>query len=75
MTTVESCGQDGSKAIFKGNPSTRNILHKSPNFTRGPAKKIAWDHPKFLPAKDKILELLYGFVNQLLSGGYNSMFI
>ncbi|XP_054820740.1 uncharacterized protein LOC129319668 isoform X2 [Prosopis cineraria] len=65
---------DGSKAIFKGGPSSsHNILHKSQNITRGPAKKIAWDHPKFLPTKDKILESLYGFVSQFLSGGYNTL--
>ncbi|XP_028798783.1 protein timeless homolog isoform X2 [Neltuma alba] len=64
---------DGSKAVFKGNPSSCSLLHKSQNVTRGPAKKIAWDHPKFLPTKDKILELLYGFINQFLSGGYNAL--
>ncbi|KAK4258425.1 hypothetical protein QN277_007878 [Acacia crassicarpa] len=64
---------DGSKAVFKGNPCSRNILHKSQNITRGPVKKIAWDHPKFLPTKEKILELLYGFVNQFLSRGYNTL--
>lgn len=46
---------------------------KSQNVTRGPAKKIAWDHPRFPSTKDKILELLHGFVNQFLSGGYNGM--
>ncbi|KAF7821199.1 protein timeless-like protein isoform X1 [Senna tora] len=62
---------DGSKAVIKGNPnSSRNIL-KTQNVTRGPAKKVAWDYPKLPPTKDKILELLHGFVNQFLSGGYN----
>ncbi|KAI9094819.1 hypothetical protein K1719_026625 [Acacia pycnantha] len=71
--TFAQLTMDGSKAVFKGNPCSRNILHKSQNITRGPAKKIAWDHPKFLPTKEKILELLYGFVNQFLSGGYNTL--
>ncbi|CAL0316025.1 unnamed protein product [Lupinus luteus] len=63
---------DGSKAVIKGNPnSSRNILHKSQNVTRGPSKKIAWDHPKLPSTKDKILELLHGFLNQFLSVGYN----
>ncbi|XP_061342048.1 uncharacterized protein LOC133288335 [Gastrolobium bilobum] len=63
---------DGSKAVFKGNPnSSRNALLKSQNVSRGPAKKIAWDHPRLPSTKDKILELLHGFVNQFLSGGYN----
>ncbi|XP_019442095.1 PREDICTED: protein timeless homolog isoform X2 [Lupinus angustifolius] len=63
---------DGSKAVIKGNPnSSRNILHKSQNIIRGPTKKIAWDHPKLPSTKDKILELLHGFLNQFLSVGYN----
>ncbi|XP_027367392.1 protein timeless homolog [Abrus precatorius] len=63
---------DGSKAVFKGNPNpSHNVLLKSLNLTRGPAKKIAWDHPRLPSTKDKILELLHGFVNQFLSGGYN----
>nr|XP_027189879.1 protein timeless homolog isoform X3 [Cicer arietinum] len=63
---------DGSKAVFKGNPSSSRNMHlKSQNVTRGPAKKIAWDHPRLPSTKDKILELLHGFVNQFLSGGYN----
>ncbi|KAE9611334.1 putative timeless protein [Lupinus albus] len=63
---------DGSKAVIKGNPnSSRNILHKSQNIIRGPAKKIAWDHPKLPSTKDKILELLHGFLNQFLCVGYN----
>ncbi|XP_058769846.1 uncharacterized protein LOC131643603 isoform X2 [Vicia villosa] len=63
---------DGSKAVFKGNPnSSRNIHLKSQNVIRGRAKKIAWDHPRLPSTKDKILEMLKGFVNQFLSGGYN----
>ncbi|KAJ1385396.1 Timeless protein [Sesbania bispinosa] len=64
---------DGSKAVVKGNPNSSHnmLLLKSQNVTRGPAKKIAWDHPRLPSTKDKILELLHGFVNQFLSGGYN----
>ncbi|CAI8604387.1 unnamed protein product, partial [Vicia faba] len=63
---------DGSKAVFKGNPnSSRNMHLKSKNVIRGRAKKIAWDHPRLPSTKDKILEMLKGFVNQFLSGGYN----
>ncbi|KAI4348017.1 hypothetical protein L6164_008780 [Bauhinia variegata] len=64
---------DGSKAVFKGNPSSasRNMLLKSKSVTRGPAKKIAWDHQKLPSTKDNILELLRGFVEQFLSGAYN----
>ncbi|KAL2324601.1 hypothetical protein Fmac_023659 [Flemingia macrophylla] len=63
---------DGSKAVVKGNPnSSHNVLLNAQNFSRGPTKRIAWDHPRFPSTKDKILELLQGFVNQFLSGGYN----
>nr|KYP74825.1 Protein timeless isogeny [Cajanus cajan] len=63
---------DGSKAVFKGNPnSSHNVLLKAQNVTRGPTKRIAWDHPRLPSTKDNILELLQGFVNQFLSGGYN----
>lgn len=60
--------------MVKGNPnSSHNVLLKAHNVTRGPTKRIAWDHPRLPSTKDKILELLHGFVNQLLSGGYNGM--
>ncbi|XP_057425130.1 uncharacterized protein LOC130718546 isoform X1 [Lotus japonicus] len=63
---------DGSKAVLKGNPnSSHNVLLKSQNVTRGPAKKIAWDHSNLPSTNEKILKLLHGFVNQFLSGGYN----
>ncbi|TKY51371.1 timeless-like protein [Spatholobus suberectus] len=65
---------DGSKAVFKGNPnSSHNVLLKAQNVTRGPTKRIAWDHPRLPSTKDKLLELLHGFVNQFLSGGYNAL--
>ncbi|GAU32321.1 hypothetical protein TSUD_43630 [Trifolium subterraneum] len=63
---------DGSKAVMKGNPSSSHNMHlKSQNITRGRVKKIAWDHPRLPSTKDKILELLRGFVDQFLSGAYN----
>jgi len=69
-----SIWQDGSKAVVKGNPnSSHNVLLKAHNVSRGPTKRIAWDHPRLPSTKDKILELLHGFLNQFLSGGYNGM--
>lgn len=67
--------QDGSKEVVKGRPTSAscNTLHKPQN-RRGPIKKIAWDHGILPSTKDKILELLYDFVNQFLSGGYNGTF-
>ncbi|CAJ2629929.1 unnamed protein product [Trifolium pratense] len=63
---------DGSKAVIKGNPSSSHNMHlKSQNVTRGRVQKIAWDHPRLPSTKDKILELLRGFVDQFLSGAYN----
>lgn len=41
------------------------------NVQRGPLKRIAWDHDNLPPAKENIMELLYEFLNQFLSGGYN----
>jgi len=49
------------------------VLLKAHNVTRGPTKRIAWDHPRLPSTKDKILELLHGFLDQFLSGGYNGM--
>ncbi|XP_027934002.1 uncharacterized protein LOC114189593 isoform X3 [Vigna unguiculata] len=70
--TFSRLTMDGSKAVVKGNPnSSHNVLLKAHNVTRGPTKRIAWDHPRLPSTKDKILELLHGFVNQFLSGGYN----
>ncbi|KAL1296480.1 hypothetical protein AAHE18_19G284400 [Arachis hypogaea] len=70
--TFSRLTMDGSKAVLKGNPnSSLNVTLKSKNITRAHAKKIAWDHPRFPPTKDKILELLQAFINQFLSGGYN----
>ncbi|XP_052110339.1 uncharacterized protein LOC107466801 [Arachis duranensis] len=70
--TFSRLTMDGSKAVLKGNPnSSLNVMLKSKNITRAHAKKIAWDHPRFPPTKDKILELLQAFISQFLSGGYN----
>lgn len=38
---------------------------------RGPVKKTAWDYESASSAKENILQLLYDFLNQFLSGGYN----
>lgn len=67
--------QDGSKAVYKGNPSSasHNILLKPHKVQRGPIKKILWDHGRLPSMKDNILELLHNFLNQFLSGGYNGM--
>ncbi|KAL2995430.1 hypothetical protein AAZX31_10G215800 [Glycine max] len=63
---------DGCKAVIKGNPnSSHNVLLKAQNVARGPTKRTVWDHPRLPSTEDKILELLHGFVNQFLSGGYN----
>ncbi|XP_068491170.1 uncharacterized protein [Phaseolus vulgaris] len=70
--TFSRLTMDGSKAVVKGNPnSSHNVLLKAHNVSRGPTKRIAWDHPRLPSTKDKILELLHGFLNQFLSGGYN----
>ncbi|XP_052180758.1 uncharacterized protein LOC127793960 [Diospyros lotus] len=64
---------DGSKTLFKGNPcsASRDALFKCQTVHRGPLKRTVWDYGKLPSTKDNILELLHGFVNQLLSGGYN----
>ncbi|XP_057480402.1 uncharacterized protein LOC130767528 [Actinidia eriantha] len=64
---------DGSKTLFKGNPCSRSrdTLLKSHKVYRGPLKRMVWDYGRLPSTKDNILELLHGFVNQLLSGGYN----
>ena len=68
--------QDGSKTLFKGNPCSRSrdTLLKSHKVYRGPLKRMVWDYGRLPSTKDNILELLHGFVNQLLSGGYNGIF-
>ncbi|KAM3729911.1 hypothetical protein ACB098_12G046900 [Castanea mollissima] len=64
---------DGSKAVLKGNPNSasQDTLLKPHKIPRGPVKRIAWDIGRLPPTKDKILKLLYDFVSQFLSGGYN----
>ncbi|XP_012090145.1 protein timeless homolog isoform X2 [Jatropha curcas] len=64
---------DGSKAVYKGNPSsaTENILLKPHKIQRSSTKKIVWDHGIIPSMKADILVLLHDFLNQFLSGGYN----
>lgn len=66
--------QDGSKTLFMGNPcsaSHGNLLKSHKVQHRGPLKRMVWDYERLPSTKDKILELLHDFVNQLVSGGYN----
>ncbi|KAG5558725.1 hypothetical protein RHGRI_008623 [Rhododendron griersonianum] len=65
---------DGSKTLFMGNPcsaSHGNLLKSHKVQHRGPLKRMVWDYERLPSTKDKILELLHDFVNQLVSGGYN----
>ncbi|XP_015067443.1 protein timeless homolog [Solanum pennellii] len=64
---------DGSKTLIKGNPcSVSNdpliIAHTK---HRGPAKRTVWDQGRVPATNNKILNLLYDFINQFLEGGYN----
>ncbi|XP_009388052.2 uncharacterized protein LOC103974877 [Musa acuminata AAA Group] len=71
--TFTRLGVDGSKTLFKRNPTSasENGMVRVHNVQRGPLKRIAWDHDNLPPAKENITELLYEFLNQFLSGGYN----
>ncbi|XP_058206068.1 uncharacterized protein LOC131319704 [Rhododendron vialii] len=65
---------DGSKTLLMGNPcsaSHGNLLKSHKVQHRGPLKRMVWDYERLPSTKDKILELLHDFVNQLVSGGYN----
>lgn len=63
---------DGSKALFKGNPcSSANALLKANKNPRGPSKRTMWDHGELLATNNEILKLLYDFIIQFLTGGYN----
>ncbi|XP_008802054.2 protein timeless homolog [Phoenix dactylifera] len=64
---------DGSKTLFKGNPSSAsgNGLLNVRKVQRGPLKRTAWDHGSLSLPKESTLELLHNFLNQFLSGGYN----
>ncbi|XP_047265359.1 protein timeless homolog isoform X1 [Capsicum annuum] len=64
---------DGSKTLIKGNPCSVShdpliIAHTK---HRGPAKRTVWDQGRLPATKNKILNLLYDFINQFLGGGYN----
>lgn len=64
---------DGSKTLIKGNPCS--VSHDSLAIAhtkhRGPAKRTVWDQGRLPATKNKILHLLYDFINQFLGGGYN----
>ncbi|KAL9412393.1 hypothetical protein AB3S75_045925 [Citrus x aurantiifolia] len=64
---------DGSKAVFKGNPASasHNPIIKPHKGQKGMSKKIMWDQGSLPSTKDNVLELLYDFLNQFLTGSYN----
>ncbi|XP_073310909.1 uncharacterized protein [Primulina huaijiensis] len=64
---------DGSKAPFKGNPCSvsSDVLRKAQKSHRGPSRRTIWDHGQLPSTRHQILEFLYEFINQFLSGGYN----
>ncbi|XP_050224159.1 uncharacterized protein LOC126673890 [Mercurialis annua] len=64
---------DGSKAVYKGNPSSasKNVLLKPHKNHRKSTKRIMWDHGRLPSMKDDILVLLNDFLYHFLSGGYN----
>ncbi|XP_031477272.1 uncharacterized protein LOC116248552 [Nymphaea colorata] len=64
---------DGSKTLLKGKPSVvhADSLLKSHKVHRGPLKRIMWEHESLTPPNRRMLELLHGFAEQFLSGGYN----
>ncbi|KAJ0986238.1 hypothetical protein J5N97_004594 [Dioscorea zingiberensis] len=65
---------DGSKTLHKGNPaSAGDGLLKVHRIHRGPVKKTVWDYESLSLPKENILQLLYNFLNQFLSGGYNTL--
>jgi timeless len=68
---------DGSKSLCKGNPSSTpaNSLLKIRNVQKGPQKRIAWDNELLYIPKEGITEMLRSFLDQFLSGAYNSKFV
>lgn len=75
VTLVFSFEKDGSKAVFKGNPASasHNPIIKPHKGQKGMSKKIMWDQGSLPSTKDNVLELLYDFLNQFLSGSYNGI--
>ncbi|XP_055825536.1 uncharacterized protein LOC129894059 isoform X2 [Solanum dulcamara] len=71
--TFTRFSMDGSKTLIKGNPCSVShdpliIAHTK---HRGPAKRTVWDQGRVPATNNKILNLLYDFINQFLGGGYN----
>ncbi|KAF3772833.1 hypothetical protein EJ110_NYTH56841 [Nymphaea thermarum] len=64
---------DGSKTLLKGKPSVvhADSLLKNHKVHRGPLKRIVWENESLIPPNRRMLELLHGFAEQFLSGGYN----
>ncbi|KAH0688185.1 hypothetical protein KY290_019855 [Solanum tuberosum] len=64
---------DGSKTLIKGNPCSvsNDPLMIAHTKHRGPAKRTVWDQGRVPATNNKILNLLYDFINQFLGGGYN----
>ncbi|XP_073125062.1 uncharacterized protein [Henckelia pumila] len=64
---------DGSKALFKGNPCSvsNDVLRKAQKGHRGPSKKTIWDYGQLPSTRHQILEFLYEFISQFLTGGYD----
>ncbi|GAB2227644.1 hypothetical protein Droror1_Dr00009471 [Drosera rotundifolia] len=73
--TFMSYTMSGSVALRKGMPvpAPSDSKLKSSTAQHGPVKKVVPvpQHVKLPAAKKNILELLYDFMNQFLSGGYN----
>ncbi|KAH9677433.1 Timeless family protein [Citrus sinensis] len=70
VTLVFSFEKDGYKAVFKGNPASasHNPIIKPHKGQKGMSKNIMWDQGSLPSTKDNVLELLYDFLNQFLSG-------
>ncbi|CAL4894934.1 unnamed protein product [Urochloa decumbens] len=68
---------DGSKSLCKGNPSSTsaNSLLKIRNVQKGPQKRIAWDNELLYIPKEGITDMLRSFLDQFLSGAYNSKLV
>ncbi|KAK1423676.1 hypothetical protein QVD17_18983 [Tagetes erecta] len=64
---------DGSKVLVKGNPcsNSHDLLLKGHKNPRGSSKKVAWESARMPTTSRKLLQMLYDYTDQFLSGGYN----
>ncbi|KAK9665372.1 hypothetical protein RND81_14G108100 [Saponaria officinalis] len=64
---------DGSKSMCKGTPTPASCdkLLKPEKVHRGPSKRVVKDYARAPTTKRSLLEMLQGFINQFLTGGYN----